>query len=147
MIKFDSCKVTFQEIPTEVSLTFSITGCKNNCAGCHSPHLKKDDGKELTEKLLDNLIKQNKYITCVTFLGGDRKEIINLLNICKNNNKKTALYSGKNTVDNNIKQYLNYLKLGEYNQELGPLISKTTNQRLYNLDKNEDITYMFWNKL
>ena len=40
-----------------------------------------------------------------------------------------------------------YVKVGPYIEECGPLNKRTTNQRLYKCDKNgnkEDITYRFW---
>ena len=38
------------------------------------------------------------------------------------------------------------IKLGPYIEELGPLNSKTTNQRFYKIEKNKlvDITNLFW---
>ena len=39
-----------------------------------------------------------------------------------------------------------YVKVGEYKKEFGPLNSPTTNQRLYRMSEKgkEDITYLFW---
>ena len=41
-----------------------------------------------------------------------------------------------------------YVKIGPYMEEFGPLNKETTNQRLYKItkpdNKIDDITYMFW---
>lgn len=146
MIKYDVCRVVFQEIPTEVSLAFTITGCKNKCIECHSAHLRENIGELLTREILLEKIKLNKYITCVLFLGGDHEEneLLKLIKIVKEQGLKVALYSGKNEVSDNLILELSYLKLGGYDSFYGPLTSKTTNQRLYYLDTDEDITYKFW---
>ena len=149
MLKFDRYKVVFQEIPNEVSLSFSITGCKNNCSGCHSPYLREDIGNELTEDILTDIIKNNKYITCILFFGGDHdKEYLKkLVNTIRSNfNLKIALYSGNDIIDNDLYNIFDYIKIGSYNKDKGPLKSKTTNQCLINTRTGEDITYMFWNK-
>lgn len=144
-VKYDIAKVTFQEVPEEVSLTISITGCNNNCRNCHSPHLRKDQGKILSEETLIKLIKKNPFITCVTFLGGDqkRKELESLLKTVKSFGLKTALYSGKNLNDISIDlNLLDYIKTGKYIEELGPLSSPNTNQKMYTRD-GKDITFKF----
>jgi len=149
MLKFDRYKVVFQEIPNEVSLGFSITGCKNNCSGCHSPYLREDIGNELTEDILTDIIKNNKYITCILFFGGDHdKEYLKkLVNTIRSNfNLKIALYSGNDIIDNDLYNIFDYIKIGSYNKDEGPLKSKTTNQCLVDTRTGEDITYMFWNK-
>lgn len=149
MFKFYRYKVVFQEIPNEVSLSFSITGCKNNCSGCHSPYLREDIGNELTEDILTDIIKNNKYITCILFFGGDHdKEYLKkLVNTIRSNfNLKIALYSGNDIIDNDLYNIFDYIKIGSYNKDKGPLKSKTTNQCLINTRTGEDITYMFWNK-
>ncbi len=97
--------------------------------------------------------------TCVAFMGGDSdpSEINEFARKLKvHTNLKVAWYSGRQELskDINIKNF-DYIKLGPYIEELGPLNSKTTNQRFYGvlkINKLEeiyvlnDITYMFWNK-
>jgi anaerobic ribonucleoside-triphosphate reductase activating protein len=47
-------------------------------------------------------------------------------------NIKVGLYSGREMVDDDFFwDNLNYLKIGPYKEELGPLNKETTNQRLY----------------
>lgn len=158
MLKYTDTQVVFREIPDEITLCINISGCPNHCEGCHSPELRLDIGEELTDTVLHELIERNLGITCICLMGGDQDpvEIINLLcgyisNAAYTNNicLKTAWYSGKEELPEVIGDYwkfLNYIKLGPYKRELGPLNSKTTNQRLYQITKGKmkDITYKFW---
>lgn len=60
-----------------------------------------------------------------------------------NGKLKTAWYSGCNTLqDNSCIRYFDFIKLGAYIQSLGGLRQKTTNQRLYKIEKGSlrDIT-------
>ena len=147
-MKYDNVKVTFQEVPNEISLTITISGCKNNCDGCHSPHLREDIGDELNLIVFDHLINKHKYITCVVFLGGDHKsaELIKLLLYARAKGLKTALYSGNNydQIHTALLKNLDYVKVGRYEKEKGPLSSPTTNQIMLDLKTGEDITFMFW---
>ena len=146
MVTYDNYDVVFQEIPNEVSLAFTIEGCPNNCEGCHSPHLREQNGIELTKDHLKKIINQyDNLITCVLFLGGDsfHDELYDLINLCKENSLKTALYSGNNSINGKLVEILDYYKIGCYIKELGGLNSKTTNQKLY---KIEDITNLFWSE-
>jgi anaerobic ribonucleoside-triphosphate reductase activating protein len=148
MLKYTSAKITFQELPTEISLTVSISGCKHRCIGCHSPHLREDIGDDLNTRSLETMITKNKYATCVTFLGGDHslEELSILLNFVRSSGLKTAVYSGCNYISevSSILKYVDYLKIGGYNHELGGLDSKRTNQILYKLPELTDITHLFW---
>lgn len=59
---------------------------------------------------------------------------------------KACLYSGRDT---NIEQWMtvfDYIKLGSYKFEKGPLTSPGTNQRMYKKEGQEftDITCSFW---
>lgn len=153
MIKYNDSSIVLQEVPNEVSLAFSITNCPMRCLYCHSPHLRKDIGTELTvDKLKEELDKcrsphTGKYtVTCVLFFGGDQheEELIELLKICKDLGLKTCLYTGKNKITINIQEHLDYVKLGDYREDLGALDSKTTNQRFIRLSDFKDLTYLFW---
>jgi len=148
-MKYVTAEVTFEEIPDEVCLTIAISGCPRNCKNCHSPHLREDIGTELTESTLKELVEdKGKHCTCVCFLGGDQhyKELRDALFLCKTLGKKTALYTGANDVSFSHYVYLNYMKCGEYIEELGALDSETTNQKLFRNNGNglTDITYKFW---
>lgn len=60
---------------------------------------------------------------------------------------KTAWYSGFNKlIDENYIQNFNFIKIGNYQEESGPLNKKTPNQRLYKIadGKMEDVTRRMW---
>ena len=94
MLKYITTAVTFAEIPDEITLCINITGCPNKCPGCHSPFLWEDNGKDLTQHTLEQLIKDNSGVSCVCLMGGDQDpEAINFLGeIIKSNGKKSAWY-------------------------------------------------------
>ena len=162
MIKYVDTKVTFSEVPDEISLCINISNCPNHCEGCHSPYLAEDAGINLTFDTLLTMCYINNGITCVSFMGGDSEpEYINkLANVIKVGELpiKVAWYSGKQELpkDIDIKNF-NFIKLGPYIEELGGLKNPNTNQRLYEvqmsreIDENGDpvyglmdITNVFW---
>ena len=60
---------------------------------------------------------------------------------------KTAWYSGRQELSKDINlNNFNFIKLGPYIEDLGPLNSKTTNQRFYKIEEGKlvDITNLFW---
>lgn len=151
MIKYVDTMVTFSEVPDEISLCIEISNCPCHCKNCHSSYLAEDIGEELTFKALDTLIKNNNGITCVAFMGGDAEPMgINILASYVKEyypNIKTAWYSGRQELSKDINlEFFDYIKLGPYIEELGPLTSKTTNQKFYKVvdNKLEDITYKFY---
>lgn len=149
MIKFKDSYIVFEEIPDRVSLAVNITNCQNNCIGCHSPELRLNNGEELTEGMVDKLIKENYGIDCFLFMGEgkDRERLLELAKYIKHNyNLKVAIYSGRNNVEFDFYEVFDYIKVGEYKEEFGPLNRETTNQRLYEITSNNviDITSKFW---
>lgn len=132
MIKFLNTDIVFREIPSEVSLAFNITNCTHKCIGCHSPDLRKDIGTELNDSVLIRHIKINNGITCVLFLGGLYKDIISLVKKVSNifPEIKWAWYTGDNYIDMTDLS-LDYIKTGEYIEDLGPINIKGSNQKLY----------------
>lgn len=160
MIKYktDTVQVVFEEIPDEVTLAIEITNCPGMCVGCHSPWLRDDIGDELTPDKLFELIDANKGITCVCFMGeGKDPEALKWLAMdvrVRYPHIKTALYSGREEVEEELYLYFNYVKVGPYIPEKKALNFETTNQRLYevvaHMDdgrvEKKDITYKFWRK-
>lgn len=155
MLKYVDTLVSFQEIPDEISLCINLSNCPNNCPGCHSAYLKDDIGTPLTYVELMRILKDIRGITCVCFMGGDKEpwEIQRLAQFVKEKGLKVAWYSGKQELHEDI--YLanfDYVKLGPYIEELGPLTSCTTNQVMYKIDHLADkpfvvdITSRFWKK-
>lgn len=153
MLKYVDTLVSFQEIPDEISLCINISNCPNNCPGCHSSYLKDDIGIPLTYVELMQLISQNQGISCVCFMGGDKEpwEVQRLAQRVKEEGLKAAWYSGKSEIPEDIRLVnFDYVKLGPYMEEKGPLNSRTTNQVMYKIDHIADrpfvvdITSRFW---
>ncbi|MCF6306573.1 MAG: anaerobic ribonucleoside-triphosphate reductase activating protein [Flavobacteriaceae bacterium] len=140
-------QVVLQEVPGEISLCFSISGCNLRCEGCHSPFLwKEGNGNILTLGVYTSLLKQYKNLaTCVLFMGGEwhKEELINMLQLAKKNNLKTCLYTGEEIVLEEIKNQLTFLKTGRWKQELGGLENPNTNQLFINVTTNQKLNYLF----
>ena len=150
MLKYVDTKVTFAEVPNEISLCINISNCPCNCKGCHSSYLAEDIGNKLNSNSIKELINNNKGITCICFMGGDSNplEIDALAHFTKIYFPiKTAWYSGRQELSKDINlNNFNFIKLGPYIEDLGPLNSKTTNQRFYKIEEGKlvDITNLFW---
>ena len=155
MLKYFNSQVTFAEIPDEVTLCINITNCPCNCKGCHSPYLSDDIGLPLDLENLTYLIDSNKGITCVCIMGGDvnPSEVNDIAQDIKEYypELKVGWYSGKQEISKDIDLHnFNYIKLGPYIKERGPLNSKTTNQVMLKVDIikgkvfTKDITSKFW---
>lgn len=152
MLKYLNTQVTFAEVPDEITLCINITGCKNGCKNCHSSYLAEDIGNPLNKIVLSKLLEDNKGISCVSFMGGDRDtiHIVALASWIKTHtNLKVAWYSGRQELSDIVARQLrwfDYIKLGPYREEFGPLNSRTTNQRMYKVHdcELEDITSKFW---
>lgn len=128
-------------------------------------------GKERASSLF-GLIAQNKGITCVAFMGGDSdprtiNELAKRIKWVNDNVKpfvknvltketkwspiKVAWYSGRQELSPDIDlRNFDYIKLGPYIEEKGPLSSRTTNQVMLQIDNSygksivKDITSRFW---
>lgn len=158
-LKYVDTLVSFSEIPDEISLCINISNCPNNCKGCHSSYLKEDIGEELNVESLYKLIHANVGVTCVCFMGGDQNpklvsELAFAVHVLADKPRKVAWYSGRETLPEDLSiGFFDYIKLGPYIEELGPLTNPNTNQRMYltsfsngDVEKFEDITYKFWKK-
>lgn len=137
-----------EEIPDRVTLAVEISNCRGSCPGCHSPFLRNDIGEELTEQAIDKLLADNFGINCFLFLG-EGSDSAALLRLAAHIKKKwpgveTAVYSGRDKVDDSFFHTFDFVKTGPYVESLGPLNKPTTNQRLYYHGK--DITSLFWKR-
>lgn len=122
---------------------------------------------------LFDLIRKHRGITCVALMGGDSdpRSINSLAEKIKWTNSnvqpyvkewngeerwqwnpvKVAWYSGRKELswDINVENF-DYIKLGPYIEEKGPLSSRTTNQVMLQIDNSygkpitKDITSRFW---
>lgn len=125
-------QILFQEVPSEISLAFQITGCRKRCKDCHSPFLWVESGSVLTQDVLKSYIaRYDSLISCVLFFGGEwwEQELIDLLKTCKEAGLHTCLYTGEETVSGELLEQLTYVKVGEYVKALGGLGSINTNQK------------------
>ncbi|AVM50891.1 anaerobic ribonucleoside-triphosphate reductase activating protein [Capnocytophaga sp. oral taxon 878] len=152
MLRYSSYNIVLQEVPNEISLCFTITGCKLACEGCHSEYTwDGSKGEVLTNELLQSLLtKYNGMISCVLFMGGEWEadRLLSLIFQVKCKQLKTALYTGLN-----LKQVqrqcpellacLDYIKTGKWLPKLGGLNSPTTNQEFLNLQTGEVMNYLF----
>lgn len=152
-MKYTDAMVVFAEVPDQVTLAINISGCPIRCEGCHSPWLAQDRGMELNADSLVNLINTNRGITCISFMGGDAdpKHIDQLARLVRvlRPDIKICWYSGRKDLAGGIHlPNFDYIKLGPYVKELGPLNKETTNQRFYHIENGKmiDMTDKFWEK-
>jgi len=139
-MKYVDTKVVFREVPDEVTLAINISGCPVKCPGCHSSYLAQDIGEPLNQKTLGILINSNPGITCVSFMGGDADPVfvkeLALWTKENYNGLKICWYSGRDIKNaEKILDALDYIKVGPYIDEYGPLDSPITNQRFYKIIK------------
>ena len=151
-MKMAGHRITFKEVPQNISLTIWISGCPYRCKGCHTPRLQEDIGEELTLRALKELLKTKGVLctSCVCFMGGDH-EIVQLkkfLLTCKKRGFKTALYTGRHCIPETLRSVVDYIKVGPYIESAGALDSHTTNQRMYKNSGGDfiDITSYFQKK-
>jgi len=140
-------QIVLQEVPGEISLCFSISGCSIQCHGCHSPFLwKAKSGKLLTEKYYTKLLDlYGGMASCVLFMGGEwhEEELIKNLQLAKRKNFKTCLYTGEENVSKEILSELTWIKTGKWNAKLGGLDSETTNQKYIEIKSNKIFNHLF----
>jgi len=169
MLKYVNTQVGFREVPDKISLLINISGCKCHCQGCHSKYLWDDIGDPLDTQAIDALVEKNKGINCVCLMGGeDFKEVGDIASyIHSKHGLLVAWYTGHvmSEIPSGTVARVDFLKVGPYKEECGPLDKETTNQRMYKvhvvkgLRKNkvtgqlemcfpklEDITHKFWRK-
>lgn len=155
MLKYVDSKVVFAEIPDEITLAINISNCPCHCEGCHSPYLADDIGEPLDLQHLTDLIDSSRGISCVCIMGGDANpsEVDDIAQDIKEYypELKVAWYSGRQELSKEIElENFNYIKLGPYIKDKGPLNCRTTNQVMFEIDViqgkvfKKDITAKFW---
>lgn len=154
MLKYLYAQEVFAEVPGEISLGISISGCLIHCQGCHSRELWEDKGTPLTIEELQSLLDKHQGISCLCLLGGERDiDALTELFMYAHKRVKTAWYCGLDMIPKDkvgILQYLDFVKTGRYDMELGGLDSPNTNQKFYRIGhqadgnyKEEEITFKF----
>lgn len=139
--------VTLTDVPSEISLAFSMAGCSLGCNGCFWKPLKNAETFELTnESYIAKLNRYENLISCILFYGGEwhEKELISKLKIAKLHGLKTCLYTGRQTVSASIISHLDFLKTGRYREQFGGLANPNTNQKFINVITGENLTSLFW---
>lgn len=140
------------EVTGERCLSIYLSGCRNNCPDCHYPDLRRTDcGLPLGAFFPQMLDLYRKQATCVCFLGeGEdteetRRELTRYADIAHGSGLKTCLYPGRDTGIEPWMRCFDYIKVGSYRKERGPLRAPTTNQRLFRASAGgyEDITALF----
>lgn len=155
-MKYTDFEVVLAEIPDEITLAINISNCPYQCPGCHSPHLWKDIGTVISPYEIMNLIDSNKGITCVAFMGGPFHEVSVASDFIHYvyPDLKTAWYTGASALPIYDHSF-DYIKIGRYIAEQGPLNNPKTNQRLYKIEYigmglykgMQDITSKLWKNI
>jgi len=135
------------EVPDEISLIYTLTGCPLCCAGCHSADLRNPHIGEILDPaaLARTLDRYAGLASCVCFLGGEWMPgpLIDLLRTARGKNMATCLYTGRDEIDDAIAIHLDYLKLGPFIAARGGLDRPGTNQRFLDLRRGIDLTHRF----
>lgn len=140
-------QICFQEVPDEVSLAFTMTGCPLACVGCHSRDTWDPyTGQALTDSAFKVWLERyQRLITCVLFFGGEwhPDALLAKLRIARQAALKTCLYTGMDRVPARLQSQLDYLKTGRWRTELGGLERATTNQKFVELGSGNLLNFRF----
>lgn len=146
-MNYSSIQIVLQEVPGEISICFSICGCKLHCKGCHSPILwKEENGEALTKAIFRKTLRKfKKQASCVLFMGGEwhQKALIDYLDYAQKEGYKTCLYTGETQINKAILKYLTWVKTGKWIAELGGLDMLTTNQKFIAVESNKLLNHLF----
>lgn len=153
MLHYTEVHLSSLEVPGENSLCIYISGCLNHCLHCHYPELQKPDhGDSLLPYYMAILELYSTQATCICFLGEGENtpsihsEFSHYCHIAAEQGFRTRLYCGRNVKPEPWMACFDYVKVGSFKEEKGPLSSPSTNQRMYRKinGKYQDITHLFW---
>lgn len=153
MLRYIDYGLSYMEVPGEASICIYITCCPNRCPDCHYPELQSRDSGELLRENIEIILAFYRPIaSCVCFLGegetgeAERKELVDLADKAHRLGLKCCPYSGRDTVIEDWMHVFDYVKIGSYRKDRGPIISPNTNQRMYEKTSTGymDITREFW---
>lgn len=151
-LKYNDVSVVLQEVPNEISLSFTMIGCQLGCKGCHSAYLWDiNNGEILSDTTFIYYLEKYKFtISCVLFMGGEwaYEDLLKKIDIAKEYEFKTALYTGLNHKQvkrsyPNLLKKLDYIKTGKWLPECGGLNNPDTNQKMVNLKTHEVMNHYF----
>ena len=146
MIKFADTAIVFREVPDEITLAINLTCCPHHCKGCHSPHLWEDTGTELTIDEIDRMLADPSAaaVTCIGLMGGDNDpdRIFELNREIKDRHPgmKVCWYTGMSYSYKGFTKWsyrlfeLDYVKMGLYDEKLGPIDKEGSNQVMFRVD-------------
>lgn len=149
MLQYYRKDICFQEVPNEISISFSIAGCPHNCKNCSWKNtIDKEEKKNLTNTIYSMFLNKYKGLaSCVLFLGGEweQEDLICKLKMAKEKGYKTCLYTGCNLsqISEQLKQNLDFIKVGPYIEEKGGLSNPNTNQKFIDLINNKILNKYF----
>ena len=161
--------ITLSEIPGKTALIVEFANCQQRCPGCHSQYLWcPGEDLSLSEVLTYIDCSLNEDVNCILLMGGttngipleDLKKLVE--SIYKRFAIPTAIYSGLPEEETRMSEMaawfgLDYLKTGDYREELGGIECPRSNQKFYKKDFRhtlkdnvlkveffwDDITYKF----
>jgi len=138
--------ITLSEIPGKTALVVEFANCQQRCPGCHSKHLwESGEDLSLSEVMtyIDSTLQED--VNCILLMGGttngipldDLRKLVEA--IYRYYSIPVAIYSGlpeeETPMDEMAAWYgLDWLKTGDYREELGGLESPKSNQKLYRKD-------------
>ncbi len=155
MLYYTETGLSHTEVPGEAVLCIYLSGCLFRCKNCHYPALQRPNyGTPLKKHYRDLIALYQHQATCVCFLGegagtnAEREEFRAYVNYAKRRGLKACLYSGRDTIIEPWMHLFDYIKLGSFQEALGPLDSIRTNQKMYQKTAQGyiDITSIFWPK-
>ena len=141
LIPVYSTGVTMNEVPDHLAFYIEMGNCKKKCKGCHSPHLWNTVDNPMSIEELEFLAYDaiNKGANAIVLMGGTTNDIPypHLVRLIDKLSQiaPVCLYSGSDDYKQDmliaITTQLTWLKTGNYQEELGGLSSKTSNQKFY----------------
>lgn len=133
MLKVYDSAVVMAEFPDEITLAVNISNCPGYCSHCSEKWLLEDVGDELTSEKIDSLIETHSDITVFGLMGGDNdhNDCIRVADYIhgKYPKMKVGMYSGRDFLNMDLAQHLDYYKIGRWIMPEGPVESwhKTNN--------------------
>lgn len=131
--------ITLNEVPNKVAVFVEFNNCHLKCEGCHSNHLHSDmfDGEKTDIKYILSYVEKqiDKGAEYIVLMGGDtngvsKEDLYTLINKL-DDIAPVMLYSGSEDISILTSTRLTLLKTGGYIEELGGLLSPTTNQKVF----------------
>ncbi len=153
MLYYTEVDLSSYEIPGEITLNIYISGCQNRCSNCHYLELQKNDYGDLLKLNFKQILElYRNYATCICFMGEgrgttvERNEMQDYIEHIHLASMKAALYCGRDTTIESWMEGFDYVKIGRFYPDKGPLTAPTTNQKMYMKERNKwiDITYSFY---